>query len=211
MGRISINDVIGALQDAGIRTEHSFPKEKMLHITEPVAAVSLLEASLRKQTMAVRVSVFAGDAVACENKALEVGTILSDMCGDCHVAACTFDGRNGLFCANVRAEFVTEAPRVKINNTLLEHVVAFTSWRMVDEDNQITRLDDALWNFRLEEFFPNGAEEIDDSDEPFLLMHINFNGSETFQDCYWTYQKRTWGSTGTRQLRMGTAAVMENG
>ena len=211
MGRVSVNDIITALKEAGVKTEHGFPAEKMIGITEPVAAVSLLEASLRKQTIAVRVSVFAGDCVSCEEKALEVGTILSDMCGDCNVDACTYDGRGGFYCANVRAEFVSETPHVKINGTVLNHVVAFTSWRMVDEENQITQLQDALWNFRLEEFFPKGADEIDDSEEPFVLMHINFNGSETFQDCYWTYQKRTWGSTGTRQLRMGTAAFMENG
>lgn len=214
MGRVSIGDIVTALNDAGIPAEHGFPAEKMAAIAKPVAAVSLLGAALREQTMTVLVTILSpaesGGAV-CEDTALTVGEILSALDSDCTIGECQFDGKAGLFYTKIKADFLTEIPKVKINDTLLEYVEAFTCWRTVDEEAGITELSKALWNFRLEEFFPTGASENQDEEEPFVLMHISQNGSETYSDCKWTYHKRVWGSTGVRQIRLGTAVDMQNG
>lgn len=214
MGRVNVDDIVASLQSAGILTERSFPARSMANVTEPVAAVSLLSASLKGQTMTVQVTVLSPaemGGAACEEKALEAGTVLSGIGGDCTVGECAFDGRAGLFMVPVKAQFLTEIPKVKINDILLQHVEAFTSWRAIDEELGITSILDAPWNFRLEEFFPTGVDEDSDCSEPFELMHISCSGTEDYLGCQWTYQKRTWDSTGIRQIRLGTAELMDNG
>ena len=214
MGLISVDSVIAALQAAGIPAAHSYPVQKMIAIKKPVAAVSLLDASLRQQTMTVLVQILSpmdsGGAV-CEEKALEAGGILSELGGECSIGECRLDGQTGLYYSDIKVRFLTEIPKVMVGDVMLTHVEAFTSWRMLDAENGITQLLDAPWCFRLEEFFPTGSEEESDCSEPFELMHISSSGTESYVNAKWTYQKRTWGSTGIRQIRLGTAERMDNG
>lgn len=214
MGQLILEKVVTALKEAGIPTERGYPARKMPLLTETVAAVSLQGVSLREQTLTALVTIFAPaelGAMACEETALAAANALTAMGGSCEIAACSFDGRAGVFCEKLTATFLTAVPVVKLGDVKLQYVEAFTCWRTVDEDAGITTLDDAPWNFRLEEFFPVDALEEEAPEEPFYLIHINENGSETFSECQWTYQRRVWSETGTRQIRLGTAQDMQNG
>lgn len=211
MGQLILSNVVQALCDAGINAERAYPARKLAAITEPVAAVSLKQAQLRGQTLTALVRILSpvelGGAV-CEETALTAGEALTELGGDCSVEECRLEGRTGLFCVDITVQFQTEKPMVKLNGMPLQYVEAFTCWRTVDEDAGVTELDDAKWYFRLEEFFPAGTELEDEPEEPFSLLHVSSIDSEMFYSCRWTYQRRIWGSTGIRQIRLGSAENM---
>lgn len=214
MGQLILSNVVQALNDAGIPAERGYPSRKMAVLTEPVAAVNLQQAAIRGQTLTALVTILSPvelGAAVCEETALEAGDILTEQGGSCTVAECRFDGRTGLFSVEISAQFQTAFPKVKLGNLLLQHVEAFTCWRTVDEDAGITELNKAPWSFRLEEFFPVGASEEEAPEEPFFLMHISDNGTESYHNCRWTYLRRVWSATGIRQIRLGTAESMANG
>lgn len=214
MGQLILENTVTALSDAGIPARRGYPSDTMPVITQPVAAVSLKQAQLRGQTLTVLVRILSPGtlgASACEEAALAAGEVMTGLGGECAVSQCSFDGRTGLFSSDVTTQFLTEVPVVKINGTQRKYVEAFTCWRTVDEDAGITELDDAPWYFRLEEFFPADVETEDEPEEPFLLTHSSITGTEMFRSCRWTYQRRIWGSTGIRQIRLGSSKGMVTG
>lgn len=214
MEHLILGNAVRLLQEAGIPAERGYPARSMKELTKPTATVSLKHASLRAQTLAALVTVFSPvrlGAEICEITALAAGDVLTDMGASCTVEKCQLDGRTGLFFVEITADFLTVVPKIMLGDAMLSHVEAFTSWRTVDEETGITELDKALWNFRLEEFFPTDALEEEEPNEPFMLMQISENGTETFLNCKWTFQRRIWGPTGIRQIRLGVAESMDVG
>lgn len=212
MGKLILDKATTALRDAGFPVERGLPAEAIPAITEPVCAVNLKQANLREQTATVLVTVLSPmelGAVVCEEAALDAAQILSELGGKCTVDACTSLGKVDMFCAEITGRFFTSIPKVVLNEQLLQSVTAFTCWRTVDEE--ITDLNHAPWCFRLEEFFPLGVEEEPEPEESFLLLHISEQGSKTFTNCTWTYQRRVWSADGTRQIRLGQAESMQDG
>lgn len=210
MGKLMLNNVVQALQSAGMAVERGYPGEKLASVTKPVCAVNLLSADLREQTATARVTVLSPAALgasACENAALDVAAVLAEEGGKCSVSDCTFDGRTDLFAVEVAAQFPTNIPKLWLNGVTLNHAVAFTYWRTVDDE--ITVLEEAPWGFRLEEFFPSNVDEDADPESPFTLDHITYSGLYTFSECCWTYVRRVWGADGIRQIRLGTAQSVD--
>ena len=214
MGYAIVESAIEALNESGIRAEHACPGKTFCTIAEPVAAVSLRSAQLRSQTVTVGVCILSPAAMGageCEKAALLAGETLTQYGSSCTVGACEFDNRLGLFMTEITAQFLTAAPVIELGDIRLGHVEAFTSWRGTDEEAGILEMRDAKWCFRLEEFFPAGTLEEDEPSEPFVLTYIDENGSKTFLQSRWTYQRRIWGPTGIRQIRLGTAADLDYG
>lgn len=212
MGKLILSNAVQALCDAGIPARRSAPRQKMAEITTPVAAVSLKSADMRSKKVTLLATVLSPAALgmaACEEMALDVGAILESLGGKCSVGACRFEGRIGLFCTEVTGEFASQMPKITIDGTLLEHVQAFTSWRTLDDE--VTDWGNAKWNFRLEEYFPMGDEEEANVAGPFTLVHTCENGTESYIDSTWTYQRRVWDASGIRQLRLGVANEMDVG
>ena len=212
MGKLMLDNVTQALRDGGFSVERGYPAGKLAVISGPVCAVNLQQANLREQTAAALVTVLSPaeqGAAACETAALEAAQILSELGGKCSVEKCGFDGRTGLFSAQITAQFYTSIPKVTIDGQQLMRIVAFTSWRTVDDE--ITDLEMAPWQFRIEEFFPVGTGEEPEPSVPFMLIHICENGSQTFTECEWTYQRREWSASGIRQIRLGKAQEMQPG
>lgn len=212
MAKLTITDVLQGLLAAGISARRGMPGEKLCEISESVAAVSLKQADMRKKTMTVLVTVFSPadlGAEACEEKAMQVGQVLTGLGGKCSVGSCRFDGRLALFFTEVTGEFATEIPKITIDNLMLTHVLAFTSWRNVDDI--VTSWSDTKWNFRLEEYFPMGEGEEVDPVGAFTLVHTSHNGTETYSNATWTYQRRVWDASGVTQIRLGVAEAMETG
>lgn len=210
MGKPILNDVVQALCDAGIPTQRAMPAGKMGTISQTVATVHLLSADIRNKTVTVLTTVLSPaqlGAAACEEAALDAGEVLNQLGGKCSVGSCTFDGRTGLFSVEITAMFQAQTPRIVIGEQLLTHVVAFTSWRSLDEE--VTDWYNAKWNFRLEEYFPMGEEEDANPTGTFLLTHVCELGTENYIDSTWTYQRRVWDASGIRQIRLGVAGNME--
>lgn len=212
MGKLMLENVTAALRDAGFAVARGFPGGKMAAVSKPVCAVNLQAADLREQTATALVTVLspAGlGASACEESALAAAQVLAELGGKCAVDACGFNGRTGLYSARITARFYTSIPKVSIDGTQLMSITAFTSWRTVDDE--ITDLDDAPWNFRVEEFFPVGVDEEPELDGAFTLVHTCEAGTKTFAGCTWTYQRRVWSADGVRQIRLGMAESMQDG
>lgn len=210
MGRLNLSDVIQALKDAGLAVERGYPAGKQIHITEPVYAVNIAQMDIHEQTLTALVTVLSPaelGASACEDAALNVGAVLTRINGECVVSACRLNGRTGLFEQEVTARFSTDLKRVMLEDSELTYVVSFTYWREVT--SKITSLTDAPWSFRIEEFFPTGADESDEPEEPFSIYHNLYIGLLTFSNCQWTSCKRTWTQSGVRQVREGTAESMD--
>ena len=186
------------------------PGEKICEISEAVAAVSLKQADMRKKTMTVLVTVFSPanlGGAACEEVALQTGQVLNNLGGKCSVGSCGFDGKLGLFFEEVTGEYATEIPKVTIDGREMTHVLAFTSWRNIDD--LVTSWSDTKWNFRLEEYYPMGEDEDADPVGKFTLVHTSHNGTETFSRATWTYRRRVWDASGVTQIRLGVAEDME--
>lgn len=212
MGQQILTDAVQALCDAGIPVQRAAPGQRIAEISTPVAAVCLKSADMRNKKVTVLVSIWSPAAMGmakCEDKALEAGVVLSTLGGKCNVGECRFEGRIGLFCTEVTGEFESYTPKITINGVLLKHVLAFTSWRTLDDE--VTDWYDAKWQFRLEEYYPLGETEEGDIEGSFILVHSSESGTESFIDSTWTYQRRVWDASGVRQLRLGVASEMDVG
>ncbi len=212
MGKLILSDAVQALRDGGIPADRAMPAGKMPAISETVAAVQLQSMDVRNQVVTVLVTVLTPvdlGAAACEEKALDAGLILGDLGGKCQVGECRFDSVMGLFVTEITGEFNSYMPKITINGTALNHVLAFTAWRTLDEENTSWSL--AKWSFRLEEFFPMGESQDANPAGTFTLVHTSENGTESYIDSTWTYQRRVWTASGVRQLRLGTANEMDVG
>lgn len=204
--------VVDCLNEARLSAQRGYPVGQQRIITEPVCAVSLQSADIRSKEYRVLVQVLSPAELGgplCEETALEVGEVLKDMGGKSTVGAIRFDGRAGVFCVDVLGDFLEERPRVFQNETELTHVVAFNSWRGLDEE--VTDWKDAKWHFRLEEYYPIGENEESTPQGTFTLAHYCESGSETYINCTWTYQRRIWDASGVRQILLGQADLMDSG
>lgn len=209
-----VEKVLTVLQDADISAMRACPGQHMTAITEPTVTVALQSGAPDEQTVTILTTVFvpavSGQAV-CEEMAVQVAQLVSGIGGSCRLKQCDFDGRLGLFVQEITGQFQTDRPTVKLNGKLLPYASAFTCWRSIDPDAGIVDLEDAPWEFRLEEFFPANAISGRDDTEPFALLFISQDGSESYRSCHWTYWKRIWSATGVRQIRLGTSTMMTLG
>ena len=198
MGQLTLDRVVVALNEAGIRAERAYPMGKMPEITDIAATVCLQKASVRDRNLTVLVTVFAPMSVgasACEETALIAGDVLRFHGGKASVGDCQFNGRTGLFSAEVTGVFA-DGLEIMLDGVPLAHAVSLTSWREIDDI--VTDIDGVFWYFRLEEFFPWGAAEEAPCGEPFTLV---CNSRESYEDCRWISQERIAEVAGTRQIR----------
>lgn len=212
MSKEMLEKVVLALENAGIPTQRAMPAGKMGLVSSHAAAVQIQQMDVRSRVLTAQIHIFSSaklGAPACEDKAMEAAEVLQNLGGKCHIGKCIFDGKNGLFHIRIQGEFAQFVPKITIDETALSHVVAFTSWRTVDE--VVTDWQNAPWNFRLEEYFPTDEEEEPMPEESFTLTHTCANGTESYLVATWTYQKRVWDATGVRQIRLGTAKSLHLG
>ena len=212
MSKEILNDAVAALSQAGIPARRAMPGRKMETVGSTVATVAMKAADIRNKTVTVLATVWTPSALgaaACEEAALDAGEVLAALGGKCSAEECRFDGRNGLFGVEITAQFASQTPKITINGVELKHVLAFTSWRTLDEE--VTDWANAKWNFRLEEYFPMGAEEEANPVAAFTLTHVCENGTESYLESTWTYQRRVWDASGVRQIRLGVAEETDVG
>jgi len=66
-------------------------------------------------------------------------------------------------------------------------------------------LQDAPWEFEIEEFFPWGVQVTLEPEEPFQMDVRSGGKIERYETCKWTERRRISEKTGIRQFRKGKA------
>lgn len=207
MGQMSIAEVVQLLTNSGIRTETAFPAERITRITEPVAAVSLSDLDQEKGNITVLVEILApkeAGGYVCQQKALEICTVLANAGAVCHQDSCEFLGKGNIFRVQIKAVFDDALPfTVTVGTRVLQYLCSFSAEQ--ERTSTEVSLENTGWEFTVEEFFPWGVWNTLEADEPFE-MDVNCMGNiERFEDCIWTYRQRIPGKTGIRQIRKGKA------
>lgn len=216
MGQSILDVVVQLLNDGGVPAAPAMPEEDMQVIHSPVAAVSLEKVDRIEGSATVLVEVVApikSGARRCQMRALDVCQILTNAGAQCVQGNCIFISKAALFRVQVTALFYgiarsdswegRSAYTVSIADVPLGYVRSFSAEQTVDEEN--SALSCAAWTFTLEEFFPSGAQEPEDPQEPFVLCFAGADATETFSGCTLTQRQRLHSAEGIRQIRKGKA------
>lgn len=211
-----LDEVVKLLCDGGVPAAPAQPEKDMLVIHTPVAAVSIEKVDRANGTAAVLVEVVApskNGARRCQMRALDVCEILTRAGAQCVQGNCIFVSKAALFRVQVTALFygtarsgswtARPACSVTLAGVPLAYVRSFSAQQKVDETHPA--LADSVWEFALEEFFPAGAEEPEDAQEPFTLEFSVAAAAETFTGCTMTQRERSRTSEGIHQIRKGKA------
>lgn len=207
MGYISPAQVVDLLNAGGIRTETAFPAERITRIAEPVAAVSLAEVDQEKSTVTVLVEILGpkeSGGYVCQQKALEACSILADAGAVCCQGGCEFLNKGNVFRVPVKAVFCTaEQFTIATGDLMLTYVCGFSAEQVLD--STVTSLQDAPWEFTVEEFFPWGVQDTLEAEEPFELDLRCAGNIERYEECQWIRRQRIAEELGIRQIRKGKA------
>ena len=215
MGTI-VSEVIDKLSRGGIRSAEAYPGKRIPALGTPVAAVHLgkVDRSVRTTHLEVIImSPVASGGSACELAALQAIEILQAMGGTCVKAVCKFDEMASVFYINIDVAFFgTALPTswsagpgysIKIGAQDLKYVTSFQAKREVDD--MTPTINEARWDFTMEELYPPGTNEPPDPPAPFDLTISRSGGEETYNGCHWVSVKREDTIRGVSQIRVGKA------
>ncbi len=217
MAALILTTVVDGLTDAGIPAQAAYPGAAMPNITEPQAAVSLekLEYTARSATVLVTVMVpVSMGGAACEESAIQVGSVLENLGGVCIQEECRFNSYADAFYVRVLGTFygsdvmagwnAASDFTVKLGSQVLKNAVAFQAEQAVDAVTG-TPLSTSVWTFRLEESYGRGEGPLPPPAEPFQVTVTRSSGIEQYNDCTWVSVQIENTATGLRQIRTGVA------
>ncbi len=212
-----VQKVIDALNGAGLPAVAAYPGEPMASLTGIRYAVSLekLEYASRKATVAVTVAApTALGGTACEDGAIQAGSVLEVLGGAWVQEACKFNSYADAFTVRVLGTFTgadalegwTTAAgfTVTVAGTVADHAVSFQAEQAVDESTGAP-LSSAVWTFRLVEQFGQGESPQPSPTGTFTLSVARVGGTEIYTDCAWTAVELEDTATGLRQVRQGVS------
>lgn len=215
MGTI-VTQVIDQLQAKNIRTDEAYPGRRIPALSWAVAAVRLgkIDSSVYLTTVQVVImSPAAAGGGLCEQTALQAMEALREIGGTCKKDVCKFDEMADVFYIEIEAEFFGETRvnkwtpgpgyEVTVGIQPAPHVVSFTTQRALSGDE--THINQAKWQFTMEELLPPGTSEPSDPVDPFLVTVERKNFDEVLIDCKWVSVKREDTVRGIRQIRTGIA------
>lgn len=215
MGTI-VSSVIEGLKKAGIRSDEAYPGGRIPALTGSVAAVRLGKVDRSVRTTAVQVIIMSPASLggpACEATALRAVDALEKMHGTCVKGLCQFDDTADVFHIEITAEFFGVATEgdwkagpgyaVSIGQQSMDWVTGFSIHRKTEDE--ITDIDDAVWEFTMEELLGPGSIDPPDPSEPFALTLTRPLSDEVFTGCTWTSVRRTDTLRGISQVRTGKA------
>ena len=212
-----IENMLAALEAAGLNAGEAYRGDQMPHVTGPYVAVSLekLEHTARKATVlaTVLVPMELGGSV-CQEKAVIAGQAMEALGGVCVQEACQSHGYAqayyirvlGTFCGGaVMDEWEkTSDFTVMLGTQTISNAVSFRAEQAVDEATG-TPLSTAIWSFRLEEEYGRGEVPKPEPEEPFTMSIRRSADTETFSECSWTAVQMENTATGLRLVRKGVA------
>ena len=219
MGTI-VENVIEALRSAGIRSDEGYPGSRIPALTDPVAAVQLGKVDRSVRTTVVQVVVMSpakhGGAL-CEKTALRAVNALQNMNATCVKDICRFDEMADVFYIEINASFFGTALEnrwsagpgysVKIGMQPMDKVISFAVERKIE--GGLETINEAVWEFTMEELLPPGYSEPPDPAEPFSITITRASGAETFGGCMLISVKREETIRGVTQIRKGLAHSRE--
>ena len=216
MGLQRINEVIEALQSAGIRADRGYPNTGMPYPSAPVVAVNLHSQSAEEVALAVTVYCSVADSgILCEDKALEVAAVLEGIGAVCQVGSCSFSGKTGLFSATVLTKWVEETeeeeeapatqpaevpPTVLFNDEALPYATGFSAQRSAEVSS--VGAADGVWTVTVEELIPLESVTFGAPTEKFSLAVQRDSMTETYSNCYLETLLRRETSQGLYQKRV---------
>lgn len=224
MGRSRLNQVINALQVAGLRTARGYVPSAMPEPSEPVAAVYVQE--MTQQACKVAVAVYttaAQGGVLCEDRALDVMQQLQKLGAQCRMGSCSFDGRTGLFSVVVTAAFQQLLPfGVLIDGqrqayaTKLSIAQCAQVYRVTDPDTGVatTSSVEEGWEITLVEQLPENTPPEPRAKESFTFTVQHPGGVEQYVQCHWqrcTLERTPEGMHRTRVARTWAEKIVAQG
>ncbi len=224
MGISIVDFVIDTLKNNGVRAECARPAGNLMTVHDVVAAVSILRMEQEKQCLTVQVDVICPDdydAKQCEDRALQICQILQGTGGVCRQESCAYLSTSRVFRIPVRVSYHGQLLQnvwegrpevlVTVGGEYLDYMVSFTAERVYPKPSEGTTpspppvTQEETWNFRLEEYYPAGAEEPPTVREPFSISLQCGNAIEVYNGCVLTGFKRVTDASGIRQIRTGTS------
>ncbi len=224
MGISIVDFVIDTLKNNGVRAECARPAGNLMTVQDVVAAVSILRMDQEKQCITVQVDVICPDkydAKRCEDRALQICQVLQRTGGVCRQENCTYMSTVRAFCIPVWVSYHGQLLRdvwegwpellVTVGGEYLMYMVSFTAERVYPKPAAGTTpsppaaTQEETWSFRLEEYYPAGAEEAQTVKEPFSISLECGDASEVYSGCVLTGFKRVTDASGVRQIRTGTS------
>ncbi len=233
MGISILEMVLATLREAGFQADTAYPGERHMHITGIRAAAHIQRVDRSAQTVAVAVDILAPEnlgGAGCELAALGATEALCNSGASCMQGGCEYLPGLRVFRVEILATFACVAAagdcrlgpgfRVWVDDTLLGGAVTFTG-----EHSQENTLAYELgtgapvcvnpgretWAITLEEALPVEAELLEQT-APFTLRLERAGGqTETYYDCRWTGETRSYTGSGLRRLRRGLALNREEG
>jgi hypothetical protein len=207
MGRVSVAQVVNYLNNGGVRAEAAYPAGQITRVITPVAAVSLAQARPGNGSYTMLVEVLGpkeSGGLTCQQKALEVCTILENAGAVCKQSGCEFLSKGNVFRVKVEAEFSTaEKYSVVLAGRTLPYACGFSAQQKASAASG--NLDGVMWEITLEEFFPWGVLDTLGAEEPFQLDIRCAGNIERYEGCVWLERKREAEQNGIRQIRKGKA------
>ena len=216
-----IENVLAALEAAGLNAGEAYRGDQMPHVTKPYGAVSLekLEHSARRATVLVTVLVpMEQGGSLCQQQAVLAGQAMESLGGVCVQEECRFHGYAqayyvrvlGIFCGGaVMDQWANISDfTVVVGTQTVSNAVSFQAEQAVDEATG-TPLSTSVWSFRLEEEYGRGESPVPPPQEPFSMTVRRSTGTETYAECSWTSVQLENTATGLRQVRKGVAKKRE--
>lgn len=227
MGYSILALVLRRLKEAGFAADAAYPGQKFPKVTEPVAAVHIEKVDRESQLVTLEVNVVAPASVGgtgCEVAALQATEALRRMGAVCVQNGCRYDGVAQVYVVPVLATFtaVTDADsctvgpgfQIYINEKKVQFVTGFQEqWKREAQPEyaagQLEPLGVSegprMWEIRLEEQIPAGAEEETEGTEVFRLKLVTAQRTEIYHSCRWTNTSREFTREGLRRIREGFA------
>lgn len=197
--------VIAALNTAGIPAEAAYPGSKMPYLT--AAAARVTEESQAEGAVTVAVTLlcpFALGSTALQTVGETAANALKTL-GTVRLEAMGFETKCDCYYRVLRLQ-IPAAPafQIKQGTAVIQNALQFTAVQQADEKNSVV-LADAPWVITLEEeFSPEGKETVLPGDS-FNLTVTRKTGVDIFQTCAWTSVRRVYGRDKMTQVRTGTA------
>lgn len=223
-----IEQTIEVLKEAGISAFRGYSPEKIPHLSQPMATVSLQQMDADGVKLGVQLygPVELG-GTACEDLAPEVSEILCQLGAACTIGPCSFEGKAGVFCVPITATFKDQeappeqteqnaVPAVQINGVQTPYVVdvrteyAVNAVRVTDSNTGLASYypKEPRCRVTIEEQLPQSKPALETVLTSFSLEIIRPGGRETYENCCWEKITTKMQDGGVRRTRVALAGAV---
>lgn len=223
-----IEQAVQALKEAGISAVRGYSAEKIPHLSQPMATVSLQQMDADGVKLGVQLygPVELG-GTACENLAPEVAEILCQLGAACTIGACGFEGKAGVFCVPITATFKDQetppdqteqnaVPAVWIDGVQARYVVdvrteyGVDAVRVTDSNTGVASYypKEPRCRVTIEEQLPRSEPALETVATTFSLEIVRPGSRETYEKCCWEKITTKMQDGGVQRTRVALAGAV---